>query len=112
MPEPLVYLQAMGVSASVGALLVLAICWPWTESARTPASTTRATVACLLAICGGAVIGSSDRIGAYPASSPQTPENMAATIYHALGIPSTAMWRDTLDRPHHVYHGQPIAGLI
>ena len=63
-------------------------------------------------IRGGTVIGSSDRIAAYPASSPQTPENMAATIYHALGIPSTALWHDTLDRPHHVYHGQPIAGLI
>jgi len=63
-------------------------------------------------IRGGTVIGSSDRNGAYPASNPQTPENMAATIYHALGIPSTAMWRDTIDRPHHVYHGDPIAGLI
>ena len=63
-------------------------------------------------IRGGTVIGSSDRIGAYPANSPQTPESMAATIYHALGIPSSAMWHDTIDRPHHVYYGQPIAGLI
>src|SRR5579859_1278675 len=30
-------------------------------------------------IRGGNVIGSSDKIGAYPSSSPQTPENMAAT---------------------------------
>ncbi len=63
-------------------------------------------------IRGGTVIGSSDRHGAYPASSPQTPENMAATIYHALGIPSSAMWHDTVGRPYHVYHGQPIAGLF
>ncbi len=63
-------------------------------------------------IRGGTVIGSSDRVGAYPASSPQSPESMAATIYHALGIPSTAMWHDTLDRPHHIYNGHPIAGLI
>jgi uncharacterized protein (DUF1501 family) len=63
-------------------------------------------------IRGGTVIGSSDRNGAYPASNPQSPETMAATIYHALGIPQTAMWRDTLDRPHHVYHGEPIAGLL
>ena len=35
---------------------------------------------------GGAVIGSSDRQGAYPASDPQTPENFAATLYQALGI--------------------------
>lgn len=63
-------------------------------------------------IRGGTVIGSSDRIGAYPASNPHNPENMAATIYHALGIPATAMWRDALDRPHHIYHGEPIPGLI
>ena len=63
-------------------------------------------------IRGGTVVGSSDRMGAYPAASPQSPDNMAATIYHQLGIPSSAMWRDATDRPHHVYHGQPIAGLI
>ncbi len=60
---------------------------------------------------GGTVVGSSDRIGAYPASGPQTPENMAATIYHALGIPQSAMWPDALGRPHHIYHGEPITGL-
>jgi hypothetical protein len=60
---------------------------------------------------GGTVVGSSDRLGAYPASSPQTPENMAATIHDALGIPRTAMWRDTEDRSHHVYHAEPIRGL-
>src|SRR4029079_7533491 len=40
----------------------------------------------------GTVIGSSDRMGAYPASSPQQPEHMAATIYRSLGIPPTAVW--------------------
>ena len=61
---------------------------------------------------GGAVVGSSDKLGAYPDASPHTPEDMAATIYHALGIPATAAWHDELDRPHHVYHGQPIAELF
>lgn len=60
---------------------------------------------------GGAVIGASDRLGAYPQADPQTPENMAATIYQALGLPRTIVWRDRLDRPHHVYHGDPIPGL-
>jgi uncharacterized protein (DUF1501 family) len=60
---------------------------------------------------GGNVIGSSDRIGGYPASDPQTPENMAATIYRALGIPATAAWHDEADRPHHIYNDEPIAGL-
>jgi len=63
-------------------------------------------------IAGGAVIGSSDKIGAYPASNPQTPENMAATIYSALGIPDTAAWYDELNRPHQIYYGQPIVGLF
>ena len=39
---------------------------------------------------GGTVIGSSDKNGAFPATEPQTPENLAATIYHALGLPPTA----------------------
>jgi Protein of unknown function (DUF1501) len=61
---------------------------------------------------GGTVVGSSDKTGGYPSDSPQTPESMAATIYHALGIPKSAMWNDVQDRPHHVYHGEPISGLM
>ncbi len=61
---------------------------------------------------GGTVVGASDKNGGFPRDDPQTPENMAATIYHSLGIPPTLMWRDTLDRPHHIYHGRPIAGLL
>ncbi|HVU90036.1 MAG TPA: DUF1501 domain-containing protein [Pirellulales bacterium] len=60
---------------------------------------------------GGTVIGSSDRNGGYPASQPVRPENMAATIYHALGIPATAAWHDSEARPHQIYHGDPIPGL-
>lgn len=60
---------------------------------------------------GGNVVGASDAQGAYPSEQPVTPENFAATIYHALGIPATAVWRDAQDRPHHIYQGQPIAGL-
>ncbi len=60
---------------------------------------------------GGRVIGSSDKNGGYPAADPQKPENMAATIYEALGIPREAMWKDDLGRPHHIYYGDPIRGL-
>jgi hypothetical protein len=60
---------------------------------------------------GGTIVGSSDRLGAFPASQPQKPENMAATIYQALDLPPTITWKDRLDRPHHVYHGEPIRGL-
>lgn len=61
---------------------------------------------------GGTVIGGSDSHGAWPAFDAQTPENIAATIYHALGIPGTAVWNDELDRPHAIYHGDPVAGLF
>jgi len=57
---------------------------------------------------GGCVVGSSDKDGAYPASDPQRPENMAATIYGALGIPQTAVWKDEANRPYHIYHDRPI----
>ena len=62
-------------------------------------------------VVGGRVIGSTDKIGGNPTSEPQTPENFAATIYQALGIPPLAEWRDELDRPFQVYRGTPIEGL-
>ncbi|MCA9042011.1 MAG: DUF1501 domain-containing protein [Planctomycetaceae bacterium] len=63
-------------------------------------------------ISGGREIGSSDKHGGYPSSDPQTPENFAATIYDALGIPATAAWYDETDRPHHIYYAEPISGLF
>jgi hypothetical protein len=60
---------------------------------------------------GGTVVGASDKYGGYPSLDPHTPENLAATIYHAMGIPATAAWQDTLGRPHFLYHGQPISPL-
>jgi hypothetical protein len=63
-------------------------------------------------IRGGTVIGASDKKGAYPAEDPQKPENMAATIYESLGLPQTAAWYDALGRPHHIYYGSPIEGLV
>jgi uncharacterized protein (DUF1501 family) len=62
-------------------------------------------------VLGGTVVGESDSLGAYPKSDPQTPENMAATIYQSLGLPQTIAWKDQLDRPHQVYHGDPIPRL-
>ena len=60
---------------------------------------------------GGTVVGASDRIGGFPKQAKQTPENLAATIYEALGIPADATWQDAGGRPHQVYHGPPIEGL-
>ncbi len=63
-------------------------------------------------IRGGNVVGESDAHAAYPAETPVTPEHFAATIYNALGIPRTAAWLDDADRPHHIYHADPIPGLV
>lgn len=63
-------------------------------------------------IRGGTVVGASDEIGAYPVTQIARPENVAATIYSSLGLPETAAWKDELNRPHHVYHGEPIHDLF
>jgi hypothetical protein len=57
---------------------------------------------------GGAVYGASDRMAAYPRANPVTPEDVTATIYHALGIPLDTEIRDSLGRPHVVATGKPI----
>jgi hypothetical protein len=38
-------------------------------------------------IAGGKVYGKSNKLGEYPTSNPVRPEELAATIYHALDIP-------------------------
>lgn len=60
---------------------------------------------------GGRVVGSSDKIGGWPKTDPQLPENLAATIYQSLGIPSDAVWYDAAHRPNLIYHAEPIRGL-
>ena len=61
---------------------------------------------------GGQVLGATDASGAYPTSDPQKPENFAATIYHALGIPAEAAWHDATGRPYPIYEAQPIERLF
>ena len=63
-------------------------------------------------VAGGRVIGASDRLGGEPASDAYTPENLAATMYDALGIPRQTTWTDIDGRPHKLYHAPPIAGLM
>jgi hypothetical protein len=63
------------------------------------------------AIRDGRVVGASDRIGAEPAAERQTPENLAATLFEALGIPYDAAWHDTDGRPYDLYRAGPIPGL-
>jgi uncharacterized protein (DUF1501 family) len=62
-------------------------------------------------IRGGQVYGSSDKDAAYPRSHPVAPEDILATIYHALGIPLRGEIQDTLGRPFPVCAGRPLTAL-
>jgi hypothetical protein len=57
---------------------------------------------------GGQVLGASDRIGGDPIDGRTRPEELTATIFHALGIPPDSEIHDPLGRPHPVSRGQVI----
>jgi uncharacterized protein (DUF1501 family) len=61
---------------------------------------------------GGQVIGKSDRIGAYPATTPYTPDDLGATVYQALGIDPEAEVRDRQNRPVQLNRGRAIEALF
>jgi uncharacterized protein (DUF1501 family) len=76
--------------------------WPWVYS---------------LAMAGGGlghgvVLGSSDKAAAYPTSHPHDPGDMAATVYHLLGVPAETVVTDQTGRPHHLVIGKKIDGLL
>jgi hypothetical protein len=61
----------------------------------------------------GAIFGASDRNAAYPSRDPVTPQDIAATIYHTLGLdPENTLIRDALDRPFPLSTGTPIKALV
>lgn len=61
---------------------------------------------------GGAIYGASDRIGAYPASDPATPADLAATILWRFGIDPTLEVRDQTGRPFRLAEGNPVERLF
>lgn len=63
-------------------------------------------------IQGGRVHGSSDSQAAYPRDNACTPEDIHATIYHALGLPPETMLYDALTRPHPLVNGKPLSPLF
>jgi hypothetical protein len=60
---------------------------------------------------GGQTVGQSDRNGAYPASQPFTPADLAATIYRSLGIDPETELTDRLGRPIQLCRGREIEAL-
>ncbi|MFN0017747.1 MAG: DUF1501 domain-containing protein [Pirellulaceae bacterium] len=60
-------------------------------------------------IQGGQHFGASDRIAAYPADRPVYPEDLAATVYHALGIDQHLAFTDREGRIQSLLdEGQPL----
>ena len=47
---------------------------------------------------GGRVLGKSDRIAAYPAEDPYPPQDVQATVLHALGVDPATVVRDAFGR--------------
>jgi hypothetical protein len=63
-------------------------------------------------IKGGYVHGASDAIGAYPASDPVTPADLAATIFWRFGIEPATEIHDITGRPYRLADGVPIRALF
>lgn len=61
---------------------------------------------------GGFVHGASDKLAAYPTVGSVTPEDLAATMFDALGINPETEVRDTLNRPMPAARGKPVRELF
>jgi hypothetical protein len=61
---------------------------------------------------GGAIYGSSDKIGAYPASDPVTPGDLAATLFWRFGLDSRTEFHDLTGRPYRIADGEPMQRLF
>ena len=60
----------------------------------------------------GVVYGSSDKAAAYPTSHAHDPSDLAATVYHCLGVPPDTTVHDQAGRPHQLVIGKKIDGLL
>lgn len=61
---------------------------------------------------GGTIHGSSDKYAAEPATHPTSPADLAATIYHLLGVDPHLEIRDKLNRPVALCDGRVIDAIV
>jgi hypothetical protein len=61
---------------------------------------------------GGQVIGKSDKVGAFPTTTPFTPDDIGATVYHLLGVDPATEVRDRQDRPVRLNRGEVMQSLF
>ncbi len=60
----------------------------------------------------GRVIGATDAHGGEPTSDAWTPSDLAATVFHLLGVGPDREFHDSTGRPYRIYRGEPIAELL
>lgn len=63
-------------------------------------------------IRGGRTFGASDPTGAFPKDDPVRPDDITATVFHALGFDPKTEIRDQLGRPMPISAGEPITSLF
>ena len=61
---------------------------------------------------GGQVIGKSDKLWAYPLTTPYSPDDVGATVLHLLGVDPRAEIRDRLGRPSQLNQGAVMESLF
>lgn len=61
---------------------------------------------------GGMVYGASDRLGAEPRDGLVRPEDLAATIFHCLGLPADSTMLDQQGRRLNITHGQVLQAIL
>jgi uncharacterized protein (DUF1501 family) len=63
-------------------------------------------------IRGGQVYGKSDAMAAYPEENGVAPADIAATMYHCLGVHPHTELRDVQNRPIAICNGSPVMPLL
>jgi len=63
-------------------------------------------------IRAGQVIGASDKHAAEVKDHPVKPDDLSATVFHAMGIPPNSLLKDRGGRPHRITDGEPITSLF
>ena len=61
---------------------------------------------------GGMTYGASDPTGAFPKDDPLRPDDVTATVFHALGLDPATEIRDQLGRPLPISAGSPVTALF
>jgi hypothetical protein len=61
---------------------------------------------------GGQVYGSSDGAAAYAAELPVSPDDLAATVFHSLGVRQDHELHDAQGRPLSLCGGKPVLGVF